>query len=310
METLTGMRLFARVVEAGSFSEAGRRLGLAPSSISRQISTLEDTLGARLMNRTTRKLNLTEAGQLYYQHVSRILADIEEANLAISQLERAPRGTLRLNVPVVFGRLHIAPALPAFLARYPEVTIDLTMTDNFVDLVEEGADLAIRIADLKDSSLIARKLAPSRRVICASPAYFERWGMPEKPEDLTRHNCLTYKFTPGSRQVWRLKGPDRVCEVKVSGNLQSNNAEALYAAAREGLGLCMLATWNVGEDIRRGALRTIFPEFEVSPTDLDISVYAVYPQNRHLSAKVRAFVDFLVERFRSPVYWEGGLTAA
>jgi len=310
METLTGMRLFARVVEAGSFSEAGRRLGLAPSSISRQISTLEDTLGARLMNRTTRKLNLTEAGQLYYQHVSRILADIEEANLAISQLERAPRGTLRLNVPVVFGRLHIAPALPAFLARYPEVTIDLTMTDNFVDLVEEGADLAIRIADLKDSSLIARKLAPSRRVICASPAYFERWGMPEKPEDLTRHNCLTYKFTPGSQQVWRLKGPDRVCEVKVSGNLQSNNAEALYAAAREGLGLCMLATWNVGEDIRRGALRTIFPEFEVSPTDLDISVYAVYPQNRHLSAKVRAFVDFLVERFRSPVYWEGGLTAA
>lgn len=306
METVTGMRLFARVVESGNFSEAGRRLGLAPSSISRQINALEDALGARLMNRTTRKLSLTEAGQLYYQHAARILADIEEANMAVSELEAAPRGVLRLNVPVVFGRLHIAPALPDFLERNPAVTIDLTMTDNVVDVVEEGADLAIRIAELKDSTLIARRLAPSRRLICASPAYLDRHGRPQSPQDVASHNCLTYKFSPGQSQVWRLRGADDgLHEIRVKGNLQSNNSEALYAAAKAGLGLAMLTTWTIAEDVRSGTLEVVLPDYEASPTDLNAAIYAVYPHNRHLSAKVRAFIDFMVERFGKPGYWQG-----
>jgi DNA-binding transcriptional LysR family regulator len=305
MDALSSMDLFVDVVAAGSFSEAGRRRGLAASSVARSISALEDGLGARLLNRSTRKLSLTEAGRLYHERSRRILAEVEDARLSVTQLEAAPRGILRLNVPVVFGRLHVAPALPDFLARHPAVQIDLSMTDAFIDLVEEGVDLAVRIGELEDSSLIARRLAPNRRVICASPGYLQRAGAPQAPKDLRAHNCLIYK-RQASRATWRLRDRAGTVEVEVAGTLRANNADALHAAALGGLGLAILPTWMVGPDIQRGALEIVFADYEVSPGALDTSIYAVFPYNRHLSPKVRALVDFFVERFGERRDWNVG----
>jgi DNA-binding transcriptional LysR family regulator len=302
METFAGMRLFAEVVDSGSFSAAGRRLGMAASSVARGIGTLENQLGARLLNRTTRKLGLTEAGRLYHERSKRILAEVEEARLSVTQLEAAPRGTLRLSVPVVFGRLHIAPALPDFLALHPALRIDLAMTDAFVDLVEEGVDLAIRIGELQDSSLIARRLAPNRRVMCASPHYLARHGVPTAPADLAAHDCLIYKQQ--NRSVWRLRNAGRIHEIKVSGSLVANNADALHVAALGGVGLTILPIWLAGRDIQRGALKIVLADYQVSPGALDTNIYAVFPHSRHLSAKVRAFVDFLRQRFGPRPYWE------
>jgi DNA-binding transcriptional LysR family regulator len=303
MDSLSSMDLFVDVVAAGSFSEAGRRRGLAASSVTRTINALEDELGVRLLNRTTRKLSLTEAGRLYHERSRRIIAEVEDARLSVTQLEAAPRGTLRLNVPVVFGRLRVAPLLPEFLGRYPGLQIDLNMTDAFIDLVEEGVDLAIRIGELQDSSLIARRLAANHRAICASPGYLQAGGTPRQPEDLRGHNCLIYKRQPG-RAVWRLRNAHGTVEVEVGGALRANNADALHAAALGGLGLAILPTWMVGPDIQSGALIRLFPDHEVSPGALDTSIYAVFPYNRHLSPKVRAMVDFLVERFRACRDWD------
>jgi DNA-binding transcriptional LysR family regulator len=303
METLAGMRLLAEVVENGSFSAAGRRLGMAASSVARGIGALENELGARLLNRTTRKLGLTEAGRLYHERSKRILVEVEEARLSVTQLEAAPRGTLRLNVPVVFGRLHIAPALADFLALYPALRVDLAMTDAFVDLVEEGVDLAIRIGELQDSSLVARRLAPNRRVICASSGYLERAGVPTAPEHLAGHNCLIYKRQE-NRSLWRLRKAERTHEIEVSGSLLANNTDVLHAAALGGLGLAILPIWLVGPDLQRGALNIVLSDYQVSPGALDTNIYAVFPHNRHLSAKVRALIDFLRRRFGPRPYWE------
>lgn len=303
MDLLAGMRLFAEVVEAGSFSGAGRKLGLVPSSVSRQISSLENALGARLVNRSTRKLSLTEAGRLYYGHTARIITEVEEANRAVSHLEAAPRGVLRVNAPIAFGRLHVVPAIPSFLERYPGLQIDLTLTDNFVDLVEEGADVAIRVGQLSDSSLIARRLAPNRRAIAASPEYLDKHGEPRSPDDLAAHNCLIYKRNEGN-VVWKLKGSSGLVQVPVSGTLQTNSTEALQAAAIGGLGLVLLPTWLIGRDLQEGRLRAVMCDHVVSPTALDTAIHAVYPHNRNLSVKVRAFVDFLVEKFSPRPYWE------
>ncbi len=303
MDSLGSMDLFVDVVAAGSFSEAGRRRGLAASSVTRTINALEDELGVRLLNRTTRKLSLTEAGRLYHERSRRIIAEVEDARLSVTQLEAAPRGTLRLNVPVVFGRLRVAPLLAEFLGRYPGLQIDINMTDAFIDLVEEGVDLAIRIGELQDSSLIARRLAANHRVICASPGYLQAAGTPRQPDDLRAHNCLIYKRQPG-RAVWRLRNAHGTVEVEVGGTLRANNADALHAAALGGLGLAILPTWMVGPDIQSGALIRLFPDHEVSPGALDTSIYAVFPYNRHLSPKVRAMVDFLVESFRQCRDWD------
>jgi DNA-binding transcriptional LysR family regulator len=300
------MDLFVDVVAAGSFSEAGRRRGLAASSITRSINALEDELGARLLNRTTRKLSLTEAGRLYHERSRRILADVEDAKLSVTQLEAAPRGTLRLNVPVGFGALHVAPALPEFLARYPALQIDLDMTDAFIDLVEQGVDLAVRIGELEDSSLIARRLARNHRVICASPAYLRAAGVPREPVDLRGHNCLIYKRQQ-NRAVWRLRNAHGTAEIDVGGTLRTNNSDALHAATLGGLGLAILPTWMVGPDIQRGALEIVFADYQ--PADLDASIYAVFSYHRYLSPKVRAMVDFLVERFGQRPDWDVALAA-
>ncbi len=303
MDTLEGMNLLVEAVDGGSFSAAGRELGLAPSSVARRVAALEDDLGVRLLNRTTRSLSLTEAGRLYLERARRILTEVEEARLSVTQLEADPRGTLRLNLPTAFGRTHVVPMLPDFLAQYPELAIDLVLTDAFVDLVEEGIDLAVRIGELKDSSLVARKLAPNDRVLCASPGYFERRGRPMEPDDLAAHNCLIYK-RGGERQVWHFRAPDgAIQDVQVSGDLQTNNTEALHALTLNGLGITTMPTWLVGQDLVEGRLEQVLRDYAVSPTALDTNIYAVFPYNRHLSPKVRAFVDALVARFTPTPPW-------
>lgn len=305
MDSLNAMEVFVRVVQAGSFSAAARSLDLTPSAVSKQIGRLEDRLAARLINRTTRQLKLTEVGAAFFERSTRILADVAEAEQAVVDLHGAPRGVLRLNVPAAFGHLHIAPLLPEFLALYPEVTVDLSFNDRFIDLVEEGVDVVIRIGELADSSLIARRLAPNRRVVCGTPAYLQAKGAPRVPEDLERHNCLVYTYR-ASRNDWRFSGPDgEEMVVHVSGNLEANNAEALRVTVLEGLGLALLPLWLVGEDLKAARLVEVLPDYHAP----DSSIHAIYPPGRHLSPKVRSFVDFLAEKFAGTSAWCSGEAA-
>ena len=299
MDNLTGMAIFARVVERESFTAAARELALSKSAVSKHVSRLEDRLGARLLNRTTRRLSLTEVGRIFYDSCRRIVEEAAEAEQAVTRLHAEPRGTLRLNVPHTFGVLHVAPALPRFMTLYPDICVDLDQDDRMVDMVEEGYDLAIRIARLPDSSLIARKLAPFRVAVCATPDYWRRHGRPERPEDLKQHNCLNYKYLV-TGDAWPFHGPGGNQLVRVSGNLRANNGEALRSAVLSGLGVYMAPTFIIGEDLRAGRLKAVLGEF----TEPDRDIYAVYPATRHLSAKVRAFIDFLVERFGPEPYWD------
>ena len=302
MDSVAGMRIFARVVEAGSFSAAGRQLGVAPSSVSRQINDLEYDLGARLFQRTTRKLSLTEAGRLYDQRVRRILLDIDEAKLAVSQIGGAPSGILRLALPASLARLHIVPALAAFRERFSAVQVVLSVTDRMVDLVEGGFDVAIRLGRQRDSSLIARQIGQGRRLVCASPSYLARAGAPEVPEDLAGHDCLTFRTHPGTN-AWRFRGADGEREVRVSGGLFADDGQALAAAAIAGLGLVLVPIWLVGPALREGALCQVLSRF--APLPAASPLYAVYAHGRHLPPKVRAFVDFLADRFSGETEWDG-----
>lgn len=299
MENLQRMAIFARVVEDKSFSAAARRLGLSKSLVSKQVARLERSVGARLLNRTTRALSLTEAGTVFYEHCARIVEEADAAKQAVGRLQSAPRGLLRLTVPVAFGRLHIAPALPHFLERYPEVEIDLTTTDRFVDLAEEGYDLAIRIAGEPAPTLVARRLAPVNRKLVATPDYFARHGVPETPADLRRHNCLTYTyFNP--QDPWRLRGPDGEISVRARGNLRVNDDDALSAAVLQGLGVALLPTFIIGQELQSGRLHAALSQY----IPVERHIYAVYLANRQVSAKVRAFIDFLSERFEPEPYWD------
>lgn len=310
MDSLAGMRLFNQVVEDGSFTSAGKKLGLAPSSVSRQVSALEKQLGARLLNRTTRKVSLTEAGALYVERTRRILTEIDETNDAVGAMQAAPRGTLKLNVPVVFGRRYIVPNMPEFLALYPDVSIELNVTDHYVDLIEEGADLAIRIGGTSQLSFVARKLATMHRVLCASPAYLEKHGEPKHPNDLATHNCLRYRHRPGE-VAWRFANDYGSYEIQVEGNFAANNAGSIASAAIAGMGLALLPVWMVGREIHRGQLKEVLPEYSAEIADFANEVFAVYPHARHLSAKVRAYIDFIAEKFKAePEFQVGGKAIA
>ena len=301
MEDLMRMAVFARVVEAKSFSDAARRLNLSRSQVSKQVANLERSLGARLLNRTTRTLSLTEIGTAFYEHCARIVEEAEKAELAVGRFASAPRGVIKVNASVEFGTVHIASALPAFLAKYPEVSIDMTLSDRFIDMAEEGYDVAIRSAwqDEAGLNLIARELAPSRRKVCAAPDYFRRRGVPQRPDDLLHHNCLIYT-RGGEAEWWRFVGPEGEIRVPVSGNLRINDNEALWRAVLGGVGVALLPTFLIGEDLQRGTLQAALTEY----TPLERSVYAIYLSNRHLSAKVRAFIDFFVDRFGPEPYWD------
>ncbi|HEX9448311.1 MAG TPA: LysR family transcriptional regulator [Dongiaceae bacterium] len=300
MDRLGTMEAFVAVVDARSFSAAALKLRSSKSLVSRQIAALESALGARLFHRTTRSLALTEEGRRYHEQVVRILADIADANQSLSNMQSTPRGLLRVNAPMSFGYLHLAPAVPDFLMQYPEIELDLTMNDRYVDLVEEGVDLALRLGRLADSSLIARKLAPARRVVCASPAYLRDHGVPETPDDLPQHQCLCYSNISASDE-WRfVRQNGTPWPVEVKGRLHANNGDALREAALKGLGLVFLPTFIVGRDLQASTLVSVLTEHVAQDTGL----YAVYPHARHLSPKVRAFVDFLATRFGTQPYWD------
>jgi DNA-binding transcriptional LysR family regulator len=297
-DSLSSMAVFAKVVEAQSFTAAAAALGMSKSAVSKHVSRLEDRLGARLLNRTTRRLSLTETGRAFYDRCARVVAEAEEAEEAVTRLQSEPRGTLKVNAPMSFGALHIAPAIPDFLARHPDLKIDMTLNDRFVDLVEEGYDVAIRIAKLADSSLIARRLCADRRLVVASPGYFVRAGEPKTPDDLLGHNCLSYSYMSVQDQ-WQFAIGGMQRSVAVDGNLRANNGDAIRQAVLAGLGVAILPAFIIGNDLQEGRLKVVLQEFTPART----SVYAVYPHSRHLSAKVRVFVDYLAARFGYPE-WE------
>jgi DNA-binding transcriptional LysR family regulator len=270
--------------------------------VSRQVGELENELGVRLFNRTTRHLSLTEAGEIYYVRAARILDDIEEARLAVGQPGDEPAGVLRVTMPTGVGREVISAVLPGFLSRHRKVRTIVSVTDTMLDLVEAGIDLAIRVGRQKDSTLIARKIGDSRRVVCASPAYLRRAGAPHRPGDLRRHNCLTFRDHPG-HNTWSFRGPHGIEEVPVTGNVFVRSADALAAAATAGIGVILLPDWNIGSELRSHRLRPVLTEYQVIPAVSPI--YAVYPPSPFIPPKVRAFVDCLRERLQTDAYTRG-----
>lgn len=298
MDTLTAMKVFCSVVENDSLAGASRTLNVSPSVVSKQLSGLEDRLGVRLLNRTTRRVSLTEVGSAYYERCKRILADVDEAEIAVSQAHSAPRGLLKLTAPTTFAHRHVAPHLPEFLDRYPEVEVQLLVNDRVVDLVDEGIDLAIRIAQLKDSSLIARKLAVNHRMIVASPDYVKKWGQPETPDQLSDHSLITY--APGNPiNDWHFMVDNQQKILRAKGTLAMNNGDSVLQTVLAGGGLAMLAAFMAGEHVKTGQLVTLLDDYVRE----DVPIYAVYPSGRHLSPKVRAFVDFLVDLYNPTPYW-------
>lgn len=302
MNRLEDMALFIDVVEAGSFTAAAQRNGLSKSLVSRRIAALEDRLDARLLNRTTRRLTLTDTGSNFFERATRILAEVEEAEALAARLDAEPRGTLHVAAPMSFGCVHLAPALGTFMARHPGLIVELDLNDRFVDLASERYDMAVRIGRLTDSSLVARRLAPSRAIIVASPAYLERRGTPETPADLAGHDCLIYSNRTVAEQ-WRLG--DRAA-AGLNPRLKANNGEALCAAAEAGLGLAVLPTFIAGPAVMRGTLRMVLANVPLEES----GVHAVYLPSRHLSAKVRLLVDFLASHFGGRPYWDEGLFPA
>jgi DNA-binding transcriptional LysR family regulator len=293
LEHMNAMHVFAQVVEAGSFSEAARRLGFSKSAVSRQVTQLEGRLGAQLLQRTTRRIALTEAGRLFHDRCARILRDVEDAEREVTQAQRSPRGVLRVNAPLSLGRLALGPMLPAFLARHSELRVELALDDRRVDAVEGGFDVTIRIAEqLPDSSAISRRIAAARVVVCAAPSYLARHGYPRTPAELARHECLIYS----NRERWLFRGASGDEWTDVSGRLRANDADTLREAVLAGLGLAQIPRFIVAADLARSALETVLEPFEASRS---ASIWALYSPTRHLSAKVRAFVDFLAERFAS-----------
>lgn len=306
MESLTDIAVFVQVVESGSFTAAAERLNLSKSVVSKYVSRLESRLGAQLLSRTTRRLSLTEAGTVLHERARRGLQEIDDAEAEVSRLQGAPRGTLRINAPASFGILHVAPALPEFLARYPDLSVDLHLDDRKLDMVEEGFDLSLRISELPDSSLVSRRLAACRHAVVAAPAYLARRGTPRRPEDLRDHNVISYRYQD-SVDEWRFRSRGgEVVSVPVGGSLRTNNSLALRVALLGGAGITRTPTFLVGPDIAQGRLIRLLPDYET----LEVSIYAVYPERRHLSPKVRAFVDFIAGRISDPPHWDRSHGAA
>lgn len=299
MDKLAAMNAFAKVVTLGSYAEAGRALGLTRSAVSKAVMELEQLLGARLLDRTTRRLSTTEAGRAYFESCVDLLARIEETELQVSRLHDEPRGVLKVNAPVSFGTLWLGPLMAAFMAAYPDLRIELTLNDRFIDPIEEGVDVTIRIGILPDSSLIARRLAPAKRVLVASPAYIKHFGTPKQLDDLARHRCLNYGHTT-TLQRWQLTQAGSPVTVAINAVLCSNNGDVLKAAALNGQGIALLPTFLVGPEIKARRLRTVLPDFP--PTELGI--YALYAPNRYLATKTRVLIDFLASHFGDRPTWD------
>lgn len=299
MDKLEAMNAFAKVVAAGSYAEAARRLGLTRSAVSKAVMELEQLLGARLLDRTTRRVTPTEAGLAYYERTTAILADVEETELQISRLHDEPRGILKINAPMSFGILYLGEAVAEFMRRYPELRIELLLNDRFIDPLEEGVDVTVRIGALSDSSLIARRLAPARLALVASPEYIAEHGTPAEPKDLANHRCLAYGHM-ATNSRWQLTHGDTVISANYVSALCSNNGEVLRAAALAGNGIANLPTFLVGPEIAAGRLQLVLPDYP--PPSLGI--FALYAPNRYLAAKTRLFIDFLTTRFGEGPNWD------
>ena len=299
MDKLEAMSAFAKVVAAGSYAEAARRLGLTRSAISKAVMELEQILGARLLDRTTRRVTPTEAGLAYYERCVSILAEVEETEIQVSRLHDEPKGVLKINAPMSFGTLYLGAAVADFMVRYPDLKIELMLNDRYVDPLEEGVDVTVRIGELPDSSLIARRLAPARRVLAASPEYLAREGLPKSPEDLAAHRCLTYGQMAAVHR-WTLQRGAETFKVPIASSLCSNNGDVLRQAALAGNGITNLPTFIIGPDIKSKRLKLVLPQ--MPPTELGI--YALYAPNRYLAAKTRVFIDFLVARFGEAPTWD------
>lgn len=293
MDRLTEMEVFIKVVDAGGFTEAGRRLSMSKSAVSKHVSALEHRLGARLLNRTTRRVSPTEIGLAYYDRAGRVLAEAEEADAMAAAMQGAPRGRLRVSAPLTFGHGYVAPAVAAFLATYPDVSIHLEMDDRFVDLVSQNFDLAIRIGQLADSSLMAKKLGEATMHFIASPEYLAERGEPTAISQLSGHELLHYSNMSWGN-YWRLKGASGdERQIRAGGRLSANNGDALVAAAEAGLGIAMQPAFICAEAVRSGRVKEVMPSLRPEP----IGIYAVYPPGQYPAPKVRAFIDFMAERF-------------
>jgi len=290
MDKLTSMNVFVRVAKVGSFAGAARDLGISRAMATKHIMHLESILDTRLLNRTTRSLSLTEVGVSYLERCQQVLVDVAEMETAVTHLQAEPRGVLKISAPPVIGATHIAPALAAFLKENDDLTVEIILKSSHVDLIDEGVDIAIFLGKLQDTSLVARKLASSSLVVCGAPEYFEKYGIPEEPEDLADHSCLVNWAIP-PRDKWKFRGILGEREVKVSGRMQANVADPTRVAANQGLGLVMLPKYIVGRDIEKGKLQVVLEQYSVAP----LEIHAVYPHRKYLSAKVRDFLEFLQE---------------
>jgi DNA-binding transcriptional LysR family regulator len=299
MDRFEAMSAFSRVVALGSYAEAARALGVTRSAVSKAVMELEALLGARLLDRTTRRVSPTEAGRIYYERCLDILARVEETELQISSLHEEPRGVLRVNAPMSFGALYLGAAVADFMARFPQMTIELTLNDRFIDPIEEGVDVTVRIAELASSSLIARKLAPARRLLVASPGYIAAYGAPARPDDLRHHRSLTYGHSTAMQRI-QIEVDGVSHTVPVDAALCSNNGDVLRAAALAGQGIASLPTFLVGPDVRDGRLVVVLPQARLP----DLAIHALYAPNRYLATKTRAFIDHLVTRFAGVPEWD------
>ncbi|WP_345335249.1 LysR family transcriptional regulator [Ferrimonas pelagia] len=291
------LRLFVRLASTYNISQAGQELGLSPAVASAHINKLEEGLGVRLVHRTTRKVSLTPEGNAFLPHAEEVLASVEAARASVGVGEITPTGTLRVTAPASFGRLHLIPALKGFLARYPELTVDFRFSDSIIDMVEGGFDVAIRDAELKDSTLIARKLASDRRIVCAAPNYLAEHGTPNSPADLRAHQCITL----AGLETWTFNSPSGEQSLKVQGQFRTDNGDAMRDACVAGLGIAMNSTWSVYRQLQQGKLVQILA---AHPMVSNTAIWAVYPSSRLLAPKVRAFIDYFADYYGDPPYWD------
>ncbi len=297
MSRFDDMEVFTKVVSVGSMSGAAREMGLSPAVISKRLQRLEEKLGTRLLNRTTRQISLTEAGEGYYDRVVSILAGVEEAENFVGLGSANARGLLKISAPTSFGRMHIAPNLIKFMKANTGLTLNIDLSDQYVDIVSSGIDLAIRIGELPDSTLVARKLAPVRRILCATPKYIEKNGAPKKLENLDHHVLIA----PHNQGPWKLEGNSGVITYRPNSTLLTNSSEVVRETVIAGLGIALRSTWDVGRELEEGKLQRVLPEYSATK---GLGIYAVYPSRNFLPAKVRLFIDYLAELFGPTPYWD------
>lgn len=292
---------FVKVVELASFSKAAIALGMTKSAVSKQVQALEDVLKVRLLNRTTRTVRLTDEGEMLYQQARQIVDAANEAQRQVKNLNEQPSGSLKINAPQSFGMLHLAPALAEFAKLYPDIQLEVDFTDKFINILEEGVDVTIRIASLTDSSLIARKLARAQLAFVAAPEYLERFGTPKHPDDLINHRFLEYSYIDRPKEIrWRHRDGSAGV-ITMNSALRANNAFMLMEALRRGVAMGVFPTFIIGDAIRAGEVVPVLHDYTVDP---ERNIYALFPHNRHMSAKVRLFIDFISQRFGGTPYWE------